>query len=62
MYEEVNGFGKDPHFCILKNYFGATSIEKSCLGPKTSFLFSSKVCVIGSEEELFLILFHEWML
>jgi hypothetical protein len=49
-------------FGFVKNYFGATLIEKSCLGPKTSLCFSSKACVIGSEEELFLILSHEWML
>jgi hypothetical protein len=53
---------KDPNFWIVKNYFRATLIEKSCLGPETKFFyFSSKVCVIGSEEELFLILSHEWM-
>jgi hypothetical protein len=49
-------------FGFVKNYFRATLIEKSCLGPETSLCFSSKACVIGSEEELFLILSHEWML
>jgi len=49
-------------FGFVKNYFRANLIEKSCLGPETSLCFSSKACVIGSEEELFMILSHEWML
>jgi hypothetical protein len=55
-------FAKTLIFGFVKNYFKATLIEKSCLGPETSFCFSSKVCVIGSKEELFLTLSHEWML
>jgi hypothetical protein len=40
----------------VKNYFGAALIEKSCLGPDISLcFFSSKVCMIGCGEELFLI-------
>jgi hypothetical protein len=61
LLERVNGFGKEPHFGIVKNYFRTTLIEKSCLGPKTNFCFSSKACVIGFEEELIQTLFHEWM-
>jgi hypothetical protein len=49
-------------FGFVNNYFGANLIEKSCLGPETSLCFSSKVCMILYEEELFLILSHEWML
>ena len=49
-------------FGFVKNYFGVALIEKSCLGPETILCFSSKTCVIGSEEELFLILSHEWMM
>jgi hypothetical protein len=49
-------------FGFVNNYFRATLIEKSCLGPETKLCFSSKACVIGSKEELFLIFSHEWML
>jgi hypothetical protein len=49
-------------FGFVKNYFRATLIEKSFLGPETSLCFSSNACVIGCGEELFLILSHEWML
>jgi hypothetical protein len=49
-------------FGFVKNYFKATLIEKCCLGPETSLCFSSKACVIGSKEELFLTLPNEWML
>jgi hypothetical protein len=47
---------------FVKNYFRASLIEKSCLGPETSLCFSAKAYVIGFEEELFMILSHEWML
>jgi hypothetical protein len=47
-------FAKTLIFEFVKNYFGDALIEKSCLGPETSLCFSSKVCVIGFEEELFL--------
>jgi hypothetical protein len=49
-------------FGFVRNYFRATLLEKSCLGPEASLCFSSKACVIGSEEELFMILSHEWMM
>jgi hypothetical protein len=50
-------------FGFVKNYFGVALIEKFFLAPETSlFFFLSKACVIGSKEELFLILSHEWML
>jgi hypothetical protein len=55
-------FTKLSFFGIVKNNFGAILIEKYCLGPETSFFFSSKVCVIGSKEELFMTSSHEWML
>jgi hypothetical protein len=42
-------------FGFVKNYFGAALIEKSCLGPEKILCFSTKACVIGSEEELFVI-------
>jgi hypothetical protein len=56
-------FSKTLIFGFVKKYFRATLIEKSCLGPETSFyFFSSNACVIGSKGELFPTLSHEWML
>jgi hypothetical protein len=48
-------FAKTLIFGFVKNYFGATLIEKSFLGPETTLCFSSKASMIGSKEELFLI-------
>jgi hypothetical protein len=55
-------FERTSFFGIVKNYFGTTLIEKSCLGLDTNFCFSSKACVMGFEEELLSTLFHEWMM
>jgi hypothetical protein len=41
-------FAKTLVFGIVKNYFGNTLIEKSCLGSETNLFFTSKTCVIGS--------------